>query len=40
MKWVGPIAIMEGAMSLLAILMFNIYIAKMRNRQAYDKEIE
>ena len=39
-QWLGPVAIMEGLMGILSMVMFNVYLAKMRDRAQYDREVE
>ena len=39
-QWLGPVAIMEGVMGIMSMLMFNVYLVKMRDRAQYDREVE
>jgi hypothetical protein len=39
-QWLGPVAIMDGVLGIISLLMFNVYLVKMRDRAQYDKEVE
>ena len=39
-RWLGPVSIMEGVLNIIGLLTFHIFSVKMRDRTAYDKEIE
>ena len=31
-QWLGPVAIMDGVLGIISLLMFNVYLVKMRDR--------
>jgi len=39
-QWLGPVVIMEGAMGIMRMLLFNVFLVKMRDRAQYDREVE
>jgi hypothetical protein len=39
-QWLGPVAIMDGVLGIISLLMFNVYLVKMRDRAQYDREVE
>ena len=39
-QWLGPVAIMDGVMGIMSVLLFNVYLVKMRDRAQYDREVE